>query len=138
MVWSELSCLISLLCSKANNGVSLEQLNSYKLLTYYREVRNSYSSLRQKSEETILVGCDITHAYIVYLIFFRQYDSCSSSFISYEVCICREIESIPLAIQICFAPGSGHAVAQLVEALRNKSEVRGFDSPWCHWNFSLK
>ena len=27
--------------------------------------------------------------------------------------------------------------AQLVEALCYKSEGRGFDSPWCHWNFSL-
>jgi hypothetical protein len=31
----------------------------------------------------------------------------------------------------------GHAVAQLVEALRYKSEGRGFDSLWCNWNFSL-
>jgi len=31
----------------------------------------------------------------------------------------------------------GHAVAQLVEALRYKSECRGFDSRWCYWNFSL-
>ena len=31
----------------------------------------------------------------------------------------------------------GHAVAQLVEAPRFKSEGRGFDSRWCHWNFSL-
>ena len=30
-----------------------------------------------------------------------------------------------------------HAVAQSVEALRYKPEVRGFDSPWCHWKFSL-
>ena len=30
-----------------------------------------------------------------------------------------------------------HAVAQLVEALRYKSEGRGFDSRWRHWNFSL-
>ena len=28
-------------------------------------------------------------------------------------------------------------VAELVEALRYKSEGRGFDSRWCHWNFSL-
>jgi len=28
-------------------------------------------------------------------------------------------------------------VAQLVEALRYKTEGRGFDSRWCHWNFSL-
>ena len=26
----------------------------------------------------------------------------------------------------------GHAVAQFVEALRYKSEGRGFDSRWCH------
>ena len=32
---------------------------------------------------------------------------------------------------------SGHAVAQLVEALRYKLEGRGVDSRWCHWNFSL-
>ena len=31
----------------------------------------------------------------------------------------------------------GNAVGQLVEALRYKSEGRGFDSRWCHWNFSL-
>ena len=31
----------------------------------------------------------------------------------------------------------GHAVAQLAEALRYKPEGRGFDSRWCHWNFSL-
>jgi hypothetical protein len=31
----------------------------------------------------------------------------------------------------------GHMVAQLVEALRCKSEGCGFDSQWCHWNFSL-
>ena len=30
-----------------------------------------------------------------------------------------------------------HAVAQLVEALHYKSAGRGFDSRWCHWNFSL-
>jgi len=31
----------------------------------------------------------------------------------------------------------GHAVAQLVEALRYKSECRGLASRWCHWNFSF-
>ena len=31
----------------------------------------------------------------------------------------------------------GHAVAQLVEALRYKPEGRGLDSRWFHWNFSL-
>jgi hypothetical protein len=36
---------------------------------------------------------------------------------------------------VCFY--GGHTVAQLVVALRYKPEVRGFDSGWCHWNFSL-
>jgi len=31
----------------------------------------------------------------------------------------------------------GFVVAQLVEALHYKSEGHGFDSRWCHWNFSL-
>ena len=31
----------------------------------------------------------------------------------------------------------GHAVAQLVEALRYKPEGRGFDSRWCLWNFII-
>jgi hypothetical protein len=31
----------------------------------------------------------------------------------------------------------GHAVAHLVEALRYKPEGCGFDSRWCHLNFSL-
>jgi hypothetical protein len=29
----------------------------------------------------------------------------------------------------------GHAVAQLVEALRYRPEGRGFDSWFCYWNF---
>jgi hypothetical protein len=31
----------------------------------------------------------------------------------------------------------GNAVAQLVEELRYKPEVRVFDSRWCHWNFLI-
>jgi len=54
----------------------------------------------KKSEEASLAGCDITYAYIAHLIMLPQYDSCSGSFISYEACICRELESIPLAIQL--------------------------------------
>jgi hypothetical protein len=30
-----------------------------------------------------------------------------------------------------------YAVAQLVEALRYKTEGRGFGSRWSHWNFSV-
>jgi len=33
--------------------------------------------------------------------------------------------------------GQCHEVAQMVEALRYKSEGRGFDSRWCHWNFFI-
>jgi len=31
----------------------------------------------------------------------------------------------------------GHELGQLVETLPYKPEGRGFDSRWCHWNFSL-
>ena len=35
------------------------------------------------------------------------------------------------------ACGGTLMVAQLVEALRYKTEGQGFDSRWYHWNFSL-
>jgi len=41
-------------------------------------------------------------------------------------------------VNICgtaFVHGGTLLVAQLVEALRYKSEGRGFDSRWCHWIF---
>jgi len=44
-------------------------------------------------------------------------------------CIIRNVYSVNV--------NWGHAVAHLVEALRYKSEGRGFDFRWCHWNFSL-
>jgi len=40
-------------------------------------------------------------------------------------------------ISECFMNCRGHAVAQLVEALRYKPEGRGFDSRWCHGNFFI-
>jgi hypothetical protein len=43
-----------------------------------------------------------------------------------------DVHKIPLLRHL-----TGHAVAQLVEALRYKSEGRGFDSKLCHYNFSL-
>ena len=43
------------------------------------------------------------------------------------VCVC-------VCVCVC---GRGHAVAKLVDGLLYKPEGRGFDSRWCHWNFSL-
>ena len=40
-------------------------------------------------------------------------------------------------VKFMYSCNNVHAVAQLVEVLRYKSEGRGFDSRWCHWNFSL-
>jgi hypothetical protein len=45
-----------------------------------------------------------------------------------------EFES-PWIKTVCYT--TGYAVARLVEALCYKPEGRGFDSRWCHWNFSL-
>jgi hypothetical protein len=39
-------------------------------------------------------------------------------------------------IIVCYKT-MGHAVAQLVRALRYKPEGRGFDSRWGNWNFSV-
>jgi hypothetical protein len=51
-------------------------------------------------------------------------------------------KSTPAAFMSCVSsicsPVSGYAVAQLAEALRNKTEGRGFDSRWCQWNFSFR
>jgi hypothetical protein len=47
-----------------------------------------------------------------------------------------ELISMPLKFAILIFAWV-HAVAQIVEALRYKSEGYGFDSRWCHWNFSL-
>jgi hypothetical protein len=43
--------------------------------------------------------------------------------------------SCDLLQNICFE--GGHAVAQLVEALRYNPERGGFDARWCHGNFLL-
>jgi len=44
--------------------------------------------------------------------------------------------SVPCFYKCTIYHGRGHAVAQLVEALRYKTEGRGFDSRWCYWIFS--
>jgi hypothetical protein len=46
-------------------------------------------------------------------------------------------DSVASVVNFVIYRQKGHAVLQLVEALRGKSEGRGFDSRWCHWNFLL-
>ena len=48
-----------------------------------------------------------------------------------------KISPLSYAITAYYSVGWSYAVAQLVEALCYKPEGRGFDSRWCHWNFSL-
>ena len=38
---------------------------------------------------------------------------------------------------LTLTPVNGHVVVQLVEALHYKPKGHGFDSRWCHLNFSL-
>jgi len=47
------------------------------------------------------------------------------------------LQYISVKFTCVYCTERGHAVAQLVEALRYKSEGRGFDSRWSHWNVSL-
>jgi hypothetical protein len=46
--------------------------------------------------------------------------------------LCRETDRNGKTARPRFLP-----VAHLVEALHYEPEGRGFDSRWCHWNFSL-
>ena len=48
-----------------------------------------------------------------------------------------DCESIDIVIYLILTVNVGHAVAQLVETLRYKSEGRGFDCRCCHWNYLL-
>ena len=48
----------------------------------------------------------------------------------------NDLYSSPNTVRVYNREG-GHAVAQLVEALRYKPEGREIDSRWCHWNSSL-
>ena len=48
----------------------------------------------------------------------------------------RKTSKHTLAIRSC-NKYRGHAVAHLIEAMRYKPEGGGFNSRWCHWNFSL-
>jgi hypothetical protein len=54
----------------------------------------------------------------------------------YEINITRH-RSMNIVFTFLTHVNKGHAVAQLVEALRYKPEGREFDFRWCHWNFSL-
>jgi len=56
-----------------------------------------------------------------------------------RVCVCVYIVSVIVRNSFLYEHLSnlGNAVALLAESLRYKSESRGFDSQWCHWNFSL-
>jgi hypothetical protein len=57
-----------------------------------------------------------------------------------NICICTHVpDSVQTMYELPMLPSNtgGYAVAQLVEALCYKPEGRGFDSRWCHWNFSL-
>jgi len=57
---------------------------------------------------------------------------------------CLHLQIVMLVVALSFASSTqsfplraGQWMAQLVEALLYKPEGRGFDSRWCHWNFSL-
>jgi hypothetical protein len=53
------------------------------------------------------------------------------------VAFCSSTDAIAIIFISYLAKRGTLLVAQLIEALRYKLEGRGFDSHWCHWNFSL-
>ena len=69
----------------------------------------------------------------LFVSFIRNHHRFKKKFFSLE----RYVTGRFLVYLITLYDRMGHAVAQLVEALRYNSEGRGFDSRWCHCNFSL-
>jgi len=70
----------------------------------------------------------------------QQYKTCTPEDGHIDVRTCRVITglyTIYLIIIQLFIYIVGYAMAQLVEALRYKSEGRGFNFRWYHWNFSF-
>jgi hypothetical protein len=55
--------------------------------------------------------------------------------------VCFQYTLSVMLVLLLFCDGMyvlwGHAVAQLIKALRYKPEGCGFYSRWCHWSFSL-
>jgi hypothetical protein len=49
----------------------------------------------------------------------------------------QEVKNISDLSEAQGGGGGPLLVAQLVDAMHYKPEGRGFDSRWCHWNFSL-
>jgi len=75
--------------------------------------------------------------------FFLNYNcTCIYNSVSFDATMCNlnyamnEAMDLAILYGLINIPG-GHAVAHLVEALCYELEGRGFDSRWCHWNFSL-
>jgi len=83
-------------------------------------------------------GCKFTHKMFKNINFTTRPWDCELQ----DTRCSRTLPSLQLKRQAIYIKSNivalwGHAVAQLVEALLYKSEGRGFDSQWCHWNFSL-
>jgi hypothetical protein len=55
----------------------------------------------------------------------------------YTIKRCKKVKQLKCRQFFAVELYKGYAVAQLVEELLYKLEGRGFDSRWCHWNFSL-
>ena len=65
------------------------------------------------------------------------YDSLQEMIHMDPVCFKSSAHKSSMNLSWSHDKNGGHAVVQLVEALRYKPEGRGYDSRWCHWNFSL-
>ena len=70
-----------------------------------------------------------------FMYFTTSYDQITVLFPS-ACCMSYPTQPLPQLINLTILY-LGYAMAHLVKALRYKPEGQGFDSRWCHWNFSL-
>jgi hypothetical protein len=109
----------------------------------YISMFNNQQPLHCIALHCIALECiHLTRMYLIkdtcaqYMLFYKQYYVQSTKFLprnqNTDILTWNKFISY---VNYCLE--SGHAVAQLVEALRYKPEGRVFYSRWCHWNFSL-
>ena len=139
---------------QTTDAVDRKKLNYWMLYSYARDVATSYQAVAAVfgilsvtiHEVTMLLTCtQETISSNLDRNSHKPHGQVSLQFSHFD-CQTQEydVESnhnrffpYPLSFILTYRPSNvlGHTVAQLADALSYKPE--GFDSRWCHWNFSM-
>jgi hypothetical protein len=109
--------------------------------------RTDLLSIIRSLNTVLFIAIGICHTSYVDCLLARSINLSETRRVLYQNKFEKQCISLAFIIKICHDALShecqeyfvvlGHAVAQLVEALRYTPEGRGFDTRWCLWNFSF-